>query len=123
MHGRDSLMPEAARAFLRHAYGKFYSDFSNVDLKQTKFHWKYTFRNALLSFKDAVLRRGRQMQLLHTHRRYTRLQGEVPEEERERFAALIKVYPGGGFSLTTEFERAVQRAIDDADTYAQGRRQ
>lgn len=25
----------------------------------------------------------------------------------------IKIYPGGGFSLTTKFERAVQRAIDE----------
>ena len=79
--------------------------------------------NALLSFKDAVLRRGRQVQLLHTHRRYTRLQGEIPEEERERFATLIKIYQGGGFSLTTEFERAVQQAIDEADAYAQAQRQ
>ena len=35
------LGPESARAFLRHAFGFFYKDFSDVDLKEGKsFYWE-----------------------------------------------------------------------------------
>ena len=51
MATRDSLLPEAARAFLRHAYNQFYHDFANVDIKDAAFHWPLTFRDALHSFR------------------------------------------------------------------------
>ena len=41
---QTDLGPEDARAFLRHAYGQFYHDFSNVDLKDHTFVWQYTYR-------------------------------------------------------------------------------
>ena len=58
------LLPEDARAFLRHAFNHFYHDFANVDLKGHIFNWQYVYRNALLSFRDALLRRGRQMRVM-----------------------------------------------------------
>ena len=37
---RQDLGPEIARAFLRHAFGCFYNDFSNVDLNEKVFLWQ-----------------------------------------------------------------------------------
>ena len=49
-------MPESARAFLRHAFNQFYHDFANVDVKGGQFFWEVTYREALLSFRNATLR-------------------------------------------------------------------
>eukprot|EP00966_Prymnesium_polylepis_P323311 7379513-Prymnesium_polylepis.4 len=49
------LFGEDALAFLRHAYGQFYHDFANVDLKGATFHPQLTFSIALKSFRNAVL--------------------------------------------------------------------
>ena len=53
----NTLLPESSRAFLRHVYGSFYHDFSNMDVKGTQFHWPITLRNAAHAFLDAVLHR------------------------------------------------------------------
>ena len=55
---RQDLGPEIARAFLRHAFGCFYDDFSNVDLNDKVFLWQVTFHTALLSFRSAALVRS-----------------------------------------------------------------
>ena len=46
MNNPNTLLPESSRAFLRHVYGCFYHDFSNVDVKGTQFHRQITLRNA-----------------------------------------------------------------------------
>ena len=76
---RRELLHEAARAFLRHAYNCFYHDFANVDLKDATFHWQFTFNAAIKSFRDAVLRCARRIQLLCNTRLHTNLQGVVPQ--------------------------------------------
>ena len=51
--------------FLRRVYGAFYHDFSNVDLKDHTFVWQYSYRNALLAFRDAALRYAHRIKVLH----------------------------------------------------------
>ena len=46
----NTLLPETSRAFLRHVYGCFYHDFSNIDVKGATFHWQLTLRSAAHSF-------------------------------------------------------------------------
>jgi hypothetical protein len=77
---QTKLGPEDARAFLRHAYGQFYHvhDFSNVDLKDHTFVWQYTYRNALLSFRDAALRYAHRIKILHATRIYSTLPKTTP---------------------------------------------
>ena len=80
--------------------------------------WLNTYRDALLSFRDAVLRRGRHTRLLYSHRRYTSLPAKVPKEEREKYSSLVSMSEDGSCTLTAEFERAIKDAIDTAGAHA-----
>ena len=75
---QTELGPEDACAFLRHAYGKFYHDFSNVDLKDHTFVWQYTYRDALLAFRDAALRYTHRIKVLHATCTYSTLPETTP---------------------------------------------
>ena len=55
---RHTLLPEAALAFIRHAVGKYYRDATRIAADHARIHWKKTLRDAMLSFRDAVLRYG-----------------------------------------------------------------
>ena len=112
------LGPIEALAFLRHAFNQLYHDFSNVDLKNYTLDWLNTYRDALLSFRDAVLRRGRHTRLLYSHRRYTNLPSKVPKEEREKYSSLVSMSEDGNCTLTAEFEREIKDAIDTAGAHA-----
>ena len=112
----DELLPEAARAFLRHAYNCFYHDFANVELKDAAFHWQLTFNASVISFRNAVLRYARRITLLFNTRLHTNLQGVVPLEARERYPALINISIEGEFALKNPFKTAIadaQKAADD----------
>ena len=80
-----TLLPEAARAFLRHAYNQFYHDFANVDLKQIPFHYEVTYASALRSFRNAVYRYGMNFRKLFNTRKHSTLQGVAPEETRDKY--------------------------------------
>ena len=50
--GRNNqLLPEAARAFIRHAFDIFYRDFTLVETADRKFVPTYAYHEALLSFR------------------------------------------------------------------------
>ena len=119
----NKLLPEAARAFLRHAYNCFYHDFANVDLKDLKFIWQITFAHATRSFQDAVLRYGMRLRILFNTRMCSTLQGVAPPEARKRYPKLIDIGPEGDFSLTNTFRQAVELAQQNADAEMQQRRQ
>ena len=78
MASLNVLLPEEARAFLRHAYNCFYHDFANVDLKDLQFIWQITFAHATRSFQDAVLRYGMKLRILFNTRMCSTLQGVAP---------------------------------------------
>ena len=116
---QTTLLPEDSRAFLRHAFNQFYHDFANVDMKGTAFHWPCTFRDALLSYRDAVYRYGKRTQILFNTRYYSTLEGVVPLSARTRFPSLIDIGTEGDFSLTAAFQKAIDTAVAEADTYLQ----
>jgi hypothetical protein len=117
MQSYSTLLPEMARAFLRHAYGCFYRDFSNVDTKGRRFIWEFTYKSALTSFSYATTRYARQLKVLYASRLYSTLNGVAPEEARTKYAAIINIEHSGAWALTAPF----QRAIDAAAAAAQAR--
>ena len=96
-----TLLPEAARAFLRHAYNQFYHDFANVDLKQIPFHYEVTYASALRSFRNAVYRYGMNFRKLFNTRKHSTLQGVAPEETRDKYPKLITIGIEGDCALKT----------------------
>ena len=51
-----TLGPPAGCAFIRHAYGNMYHDFSLVDTQGKDFNWVFTFAKTLRRFRSAVNR-------------------------------------------------------------------
>ena len=117
---QTELGPEDARAFLRHAYGQFYHDFSNVDLKDHTFDWRYTYRDALLTFRDAALRYAHRIKVLHATRTYSTLPETTPQEARERYPNVITINADGSSKLTSAFQKAIDDARTEADRGAAG---
>ena len=115
---QTELGPEDARAFLRHAYGEFYHDFSNVDLKDHTFVWQYTYRNALLAFRDAALRYAHRIKVLHATRIYSTLPETTPLEARERYPNIMTINADGSSKLTSAFQKAIDDAKAEADRVA-----
>ena len=111
------LLPEEARAFLRHVYNHYYHDFANVEIKGVAFHPITTFDRAIRSFRDAVYRYGMKMKILYASRKYTTLNGTAPKEARERYPSLITVGTDGSFAITAEFQRALDQSKEDVETY------
>ena len=112
----NTLGPEIARAFLRHAYNVFYHDFSNVDVKNGRFIWQVTFREAIYSFRNAVLRYAVRLRQLHYTRIYTNLTNQAPQEAYDRYPEVVHIEPAGKHKLTDAFQKAIDAAIDDANT-------
>ena len=118
----EPLGPEHARAFLRHAFGVFFHDFCNITHKKIRLKWESTYLRAVLSFKNAVLRRGQSFAVLYANRCYTTLPAEIPEEERKKYSRIITIEKGGNYRLTplltNEIERAKQLLnINPTDTH------
>ena len=114
---KGTLYGEDALAFLRHAYGQFYHDFANVDLKDASFHVPLTFANALKSFRSAVLRYGMEHRNLWKTRYMTNLVDTAPEASRERFSKLISIDIEGVFVLEDKFTAAVAEAEREVENY------
>ena len=106
----DPLGPEAARAFLRHAFNVFFHDFCNVTHKNIPFQWESTYLRALLSLKSAVLRRGKTFAVLYANRSNTSLPEEIAEEDRDKFPQLLRVRPQGKFEIAPAFLNEIDRA-------------
>ena len=108
-----------ARAFVRHAFGCFYKDFSKVDTLGHAFTPVYTFRRTMENFRNAVWAYGESIKLFKTHRRYTPLKQHVPKETLEQFPDLITIDPNTySHSLTDKFKQACTDATDAATAYA-----
>jgi hypothetical protein len=115
-----TLLGETPRAFLRHAFGAFYADATKTHKEGTIFHWQFTFRRALLNFRDAVLRYGKRIALHHTRRYFTNLVCVVPAVDRDRYNILIEIEENGESHLTSAFKSAIDSA-DAAATAEQNR--
>ena len=119
MIGPRRLLTEAPLAFIRHALSKYYRDACLIASKGIKAHWTLTFRDALVSFRDAALRYAHGMARLYANRKHTNLTAQVPEEDRERFAELIEINPLGKGKLTSAFQNAISRAESVASNRGQ----
>ena len=119
-----ALGPLAACAFVRHAYGNMYHDFSLVDTQGRTFNWVFTFAKTLRRFRSAVHRYGEGIRRFHISRRYSALTEQtwdpgparprvdkVSEETRTRFATLLTISSHDhSFSLTQAFTGAIDAA-------------
>ena len=81
---KKDMLPEAACAFIRHAFNAFYHDFANVE-KGHILIWQKVYYRALTSFRRAATRYAGKIRIQHTHRIYTDLTAEVSEESRKKF--------------------------------------
>ena len=117
--GRDNqLLPEAARAFIRHAFGVFYRDFTLVETGHHKFVPVYTYRDAVISFRTAVLDYGQTIQDFRTKRQYTVQKKRVPLEALEKYPQLISFDERHyTFQLTAEFTNAIKTAEANAEAH------
>ena len=77
-----NMLPEAACAFIRHAFNIFYHDFANVE-KGHIFVWQKVYYRALTAFRRAAMRYAGKIRLQHAHRIYPDLTAEVSEESRK----------------------------------------
>ena len=118
MHGPQTLMGEASRAFLRHTVGAYYRDVTRVHENKVAFVWERTFHHALRAFRDAVLRRGYAIRLQYVHRINTSLTEQVPEETRKKFGILASITETGTTTLTPVFDNAIASAETAADARA-----
>ena len=120
-----ALGPPMACAFIRHAYGNMYHDFSLVDTQGRPFNWIFTFAKTLRRFRSAVNRYGEEIRRFHISRRYSALTepdfhgpgsgrqrvDKVSEETRTQFAALLTISRDDhSFSLTQAFTNAIDTA-------------
>ena len=119
-----TLGPPAACAFIRHAYGNMYHDFSLVDTQGKDFNWIFTFAKTLRRFRSAVNRYGESIRRFHISRRYSALTeltwdpgparprvDKVSEETRTRFATLLTISSHDhSFTLTQAFTDAIDAA-------------
>ena len=110
------MLPEAACAFIRHAFNIFYHDFANVDKGHT-FIWQKVYYRALKSFRRAAMRYAGKIRLQHTHRIYTDLTAEVSEESRKRFERIIEI----GHHRSLRAHARLQRRDHSSDDQPQGR--
>ena len=115
MWSHKKLGPEIARAFLRHAYNVFYHDFSNVDVNNGRFVWQVTYREAVYSFRSAVLRYAVRLRQLHHTRIYTNLTSRAPQGAYDRYPEIIQINPTRTHKLTDTFQNAIDAAIDEAN--------
>ena len=114
-HDADNpLGPEVARAFLRHVFQHFYHDFSNVDLKDTKFCWEHTYYSELVTFREAARRRGYSFTRLRANRRYTSLPSQPPEEELNKYPTVLLCTPGTTPTINPAIDAEIERARANA---------
>ena len=106
------MLPEAACAFIRHAFNIFYHDFANVD-KGFAFRWQRIYYRALTSFRSAVRRYGGKIRLQYTHRLHTSLTEVVSEDNRKKFASVISIDQQGNSTLNDSFTAAIDQAYSD----------
>ena len=110
----DELMSESGLAFMRHALSKYYRDVTLIHTKKLRIHWTRTFRDALLSYRDAVMRYAYAMRRMYANRLYTNLVEVVPEKDRDRFPRLIEISQTGTFTLNRAFTAAIDAAAQNA---------
>ena len=108
----DTMLPEAACAFIRHAFNIFYHDFANVE-KGFMFIWQRVYYRALTSFRSAVRRYSGKIRLQHTHRLHTSLTKMVPEDNRKKITSIVSIDQQGNSTLSTSFTAAIDQAYSD----------
>ena len=107
---KKDMLPEAACAFIRHAFNAFYHDFANVE-KGHIFIWQKVYYRALTSFRRAATRYAGKIRLQHTHRIYTDLTAEVSEESRKKLEQIIEIDTTGVSGLMPDFKDTITAAL------------
>jgi hypothetical protein len=121
------LLPEQARAFLRHTLGQYYAEATRVQEHGTTFRWQHVHARALSRFRDAVIRWAKKIQLLYATRKYSTLTKQVPREVLFYYPQLVEFEEADmSFSVSRALNDAVKNAEDAAEARvaqnAQGRR-
>ena len=86
-----------------------------------RFVWQVTYREALLSFRSALLRYAVKLRQLYATRKYTSSTNQAPAEAYTRYPEVIRIRnPEGNHALTPSFQQEIDRAINIANAAVQG---
>ena len=114
----NQLLPQAACAFIRHAFDVFYRDFTLIETADRNFCAEYAYRDTMISFRTAVLDYGQTIKDFRTTRKYTVQKSKVPQDVIHKFPQLIDFDPDNySFKLTAEFQAAITTAEAAAEAH------
>ena len=111
---RGKLINTEARAFIRHAFNAFYRDFAMVDTHNKPFNWKKTFKHAMTTYRQAILRWATSIRIFRAWRQHTSRKKHVAQTTLHQFPTLATFDDNYNFTLTANF----RATIDDAQTAA-----
>ena len=113
---RGNLISTEARAFIRHAFNAFYRDFAMVDTHNKPFNWKKTFKRAMTTYRQAILRWATSIRIFRAWRQNTSRTKNVPLETLRLFPTLVTFNNNYGFTLTATLRAAIKYAETAAAT-------
>ena len=113
---RGKLISTEARAFIRHAFNAFYRDFAMVDTHKKPFNWKKTFKHAMTTYRQAILRWATSIRIFRAWRQNTSRTKHVPLETLRQFPTLVTFNNNYAFTLTANFRAAISYAESTAAT-------
>ena len=109
-HDDKKLLGEAARAFLRHALGKWYASMTAVHREGATFIWQATYLTALEGFRNAVLRWCYSIRRQYANRCFTNLTAQVSDDTRAQYPTLVQINQQGEHTLTNIFTNEIADA-------------
>jgi hypothetical protein len=120
--GAHAIGPEGARAFVRHAFGRYYATSVNHAKAKTEkepfpFDMPKTFFDTVTRYKEAVMREGKDLEKFKAKRMHTATEKKhVPATALERFAQLMDIDPDTyKATLTPDFTAEIGRAKQMVD--------
>ena len=113
---RGKLISTEARAFIRHAFNAFNRDFAMVDTHKNPFNWNKTFKHAMTTYRQAILRWATSIRIFRAWRQNTSRTKHVPMETLRQFLTLVTFNNNYAFTLTANFRAAISYAESTAAT-------
>ena len=112
------LLPQQARAFLRHALGQYYAEATHVKEDNVLFRWQRVYARTLARFRDAVVRWAKKIQLHFATRTYSTLTELVPREVLFYYSQLVKFEEADmSFTISQALDDAVKKAQEAAEAH------
>ena len=113
---RGKLINTEARAFIRHAFNAFYRDFAMVDTHSKPFNWQKTFKHAMTTYRQAILRWATSIRIFRAWRQNTSRTKHVPLETLRQFPTLVTFNNNYAFTLTAGVRAEIAKAETAAKT-------